>query len=82
MTDFDARLPDPANDRDEPTDDEIVGAAEEFCTWDFTNDICEMCSLESDKDLLAWAKTMRAKFDDYLADVVANREQQNSDGDE
>ena len=72
----------PDDDRDEPTDDELSSAAEEFCTWDWTNEVCEMCTLESDEDLLRWAKGMRAKFDEYLVDVVADRENQNSDGDE
>ena len=71
----------PADDRNDPTDDEISSAAEEFCSWDWTNEVCEMCTLESDKDLLAWAKGMRAKFDDYLVGIVADRNQ-NSDGDE
>lgn len=72
----------PDDDRDEPTDDEISAAGEEFSTWDFSNAMAELTSLDTDAELLKWARGLRERFDDYLSDVVADRESDRSDGDE
>ena len=76
MTDYDARLPDPADDRDEPTDDEIVDAVAR-CECD--DILVEVMSLETDAEILAWANAFKQQIHDA---IELNREQQNSDGDE
>ena len=64
----------PDDDRDEPTDDEIVDAVAR-CECD--DILVEVMSLETDKEILEWARVFKASI--YEA-IEINRE--NSDGDE
>jgi hypothetical protein len=67
---------DPADDRDEPTDEEV---RETIDATDFGDDIETLCGLIEPKAILAWASTLQAKIHDAVA---LNRENQKSDGDE
>ena len=68
---------DPANDRDEPTDDEI---SEHIATHtDCDAEINELMALTTDKEILAWAHNLRQSIYDA---IELNRENQKSDGDE
>jgi hypothetical protein len=69
-------LPDPADDRDEPTDDEInesIDRCEPVCV------LTDLMSLTTDKEILAWAHAFKQQIHD---DIEINRENQESDGDE
>ena len=76
MTDFDSRLPDPADDRDEPTDDEISEAIDRCEPEDA---LTELMALTTDAEILTWARDYQQSIHDA---IDLNREQQNSDGDE
>ena len=75
MTDYDARLPDPADDRDELDADAI--AAESGCIDD--DDISELAYQETDAQILAWAKGILQKMTDAAESTAS---EQKSDGDE
>ena len=76
MTDYDARLPDPADDRDEPTDDELAEAIDQCEPEDA---LTELMTLTTDAEILAWAILFKERIHDA---IELSREQQNSDGDE
>lgn len=67
-------LPDPADDRDEPTDDEIEEAIDRCEPEDA---LTELVGLTTDKEILVWAHAFRQSIHDA---IEINRE--NSDGDE
>ena len=69
-------LRDPADDRDEPTDDEITEAIDRCEPEDA---LTELMGLTTDAEILAWAHAYRQSIHDA---IELNREQQNSDGDE
>ncbi len=69
-------LRDPADDRDEIQNDEIIDAIEGF---EFGEDLAELACLESDEDLLTWCRNIKAQF---LKLAEEARENQKSDGDE
>lgn len=69
-------LKDPADDRDEPTDEEV---REQIDRTDFGDDIETLCGLIDPKAILAWAHAFKHKIHDA---VNLHRENQNSDGDE
>jgi hypothetical protein len=69
-------LPDPANDRDEPTDEEV---REQIDRTDFGDDIETLCGLIDERAILQWAHTLQHKIHDA---IELNRDNQKSDGDE
>lgn len=69
-------LRDPADDRDEPTDDEIEEAIDDCEPEDA---LTELMCLTTDKEILAWAHAFKQQIHDA---IELNRENQESDGDE
>ncbi len=67
---------DPADDRDEPTDEEV---REVIDASDFGDDIATLMDLLDERAILQWAHTLQHKIHDAVA---LNRENQKSDGDE
>ena len=54
MTDYDARLPDPADDRHELTDDDIAAVVD-----DEDEAVRELCYLDTDAEILVWARALK-----------------------
>ena len=69
-------LRDPADDRDEPTDDELT---ESIDACEPADAICELMTLTTDAQILKWARDVQQSIHDAIND---NRENQKSDGDE
>lgn len=69
-------LPDPADDRDEPTDEEIEEAIDRCEPEDA---LTELIGLTTDAEILKWAHSFKQSIHDA---VNLHRENQNSDGDE
>lgn len=69
-------LPDPANDRDEPTDEEVRACLAET---DCEEELALLVDLVTDAEILKWAHAFKQQIHDA---VNLHRENQNSDGDE
>ena len=67
---------DPADDRDEPTEEEIEEAIDRCEPEDV---LTELMCLTADRDILAWAHAFKQSIHD---DIELSRENQKSDGDE
>jgi len=67
---------DPADDRDEPTDEEITAAVE---ASDCVALIMEVMDLTNNQEMFAWCIRLQDRIHDA---VNLNRENQKSDGDE
>ena len=68
-------LPDPADDRHEPTDDEIEEAIDRCEPEDA---LTELMGLTTDKEILRWARDFQKSIHD---DIELNRDNDRSDGD-
>lgn len=66
--DFDRRLADPADDRDELTDDDVAEAAARL---DCEEMVREVAYLDSDVDLLKWARDVKRLL---VEDAEADRD--------
>lgn len=70
--DFDRRLADPADDRDELTDDDVAEAAARL---DCEEMVREVAYLDSDVDLLKWARDVkRLLVDAAVENAEADRD--------
>jgi hypothetical protein len=69
-------LPDPADDRDEPTDEEISEHIDIHTDCDA--EINELMCLTTDKEILAWANALRQS----IIDAIIEKRADVSDGDE
>jgi hypothetical protein len=69
-------LRDPADDRDEPNDDELAEAIDRCEPEDV---LTELMCLTTDAEILKWAHAFKQSIHD---DIELSRENQKSDGDE
>ena len=67
---------DPADDRDEPTDDEISEHIDIHTDCDA--EINELMTLTTDKEILTWAHALRQS----ILDAINEKKSDRSDGDE
>ena len=75
--DFDRRLADPADDRDELTDDDVAEAA---ASLDCEEMVREVAYLDSDADLLKWARDVKRLLVDAASEAAeADRDARDND---
>lgn len=67
-------MPDPGDDRDEPTDDEI---AEHIATHtDCEAEIADMMWMSSDREILQWAHNLRQSIYEAIAEAKADAKEE------